>query len=161
MSYLDLMYSKPIKEGLKKKAAASAANGPAKKRGKPELEIQKDVIKRARTIGVHLYITNSSATFNYSLKRYMRNKDLPIGMSDSMGFDFKGRCLFVEFKASTKQSDEQKEFEQFVTANGAIYILCHSFDEFLDKYNKITGENHEWRIWRNNNWTTTRKTKIT
>lgn len=58
----------------------------------------------------------------------------PAGAADLSGIH-KGRCLQIEVKADTSQSDDQRNWERMILSQGGIYILAHSADEALDKLN--------------------------
>ena len=48
---------------------------------------------------------------------------------------FKGKSIKIEIKMKDKQSEVQKEYQQAIERAGGIYFICHTFDEFLDKFN--------------------------
>jgi hypothetical protein len=48
---------------------------------------------------------------------------------------FKGKSIKIEIKMKDKQSEAQKEYQQAIERAGGIYFICHTFDEFLDKFN--------------------------
>jgi hypothetical protein len=39
-----------------------------------------------------------------------------------------------------KQSEVQKEYQQAIERAGGIYFICHTFDEFLDKFNTFVNQ---------------------
>lgn len=46
----------------------------------------------------------------------------------------------LEIKIGTdRQSTKQKEYQKNVESQGAIYTICHNFDEFIEQYNEIFG----------------------
>lgn len=48
---------------------------------------------------------------------------------------FKGKSIKIEIKMKDKQSEVQKEYQQAIERAGGIYFICHTFDEFLEKFN--------------------------
>jgi len=48
---------------------------------------------------------------------------------------FKGKSIKIEIKMKDKQSEAQKEYQQAIERAGGIYFICHTFDEFLEKFN--------------------------
>ncbi len=60
-----------------------------------------------------------------------------VGSPDFIGFDKKGRYVGIECKVGyNKQSKEQVAFQELCKRNNAIYILCYSLDECIEKLKK-------------------------
>jgi hypothetical protein len=53
---------------------------------------------------------------------------------------FKGKSIKIEIKMKDKQSEAQKEYQQAIERAGGIYFICHTFDEFLDKFNTFVNQ---------------------
>jgi hypothetical protein len=43
----------------------------------------------------------------------------------------------IEIKMKDKQSPDQVKYQQAVERAGGLYLICHSFDEFMNYYNTI------------------------
>jgi hypothetical protein len=49
-----------------------------------------------------------------------------------------GRAVKIEIKAGAdRQSEAQKEYQRKVEAAGGVYIIAHTFSEFLEWYDKF------------------------
>jgi len=53
---------------------------------------------------------------------------------------FKGKSIKIEIKMKDKQSEVQKEYQQAIERAGGIYFICHTFDEFLEKFNTFVNQ---------------------
>jgi hypothetical protein len=53
---------------------------------------------------------------------------------------FKGKSIKIEIKMKDKQSEVQKEYQQAIERAGGIYFICHTFDEFLEKFNTFANQ---------------------
>lgn len=53
---------------------------------------------------------------------------------------FKGKSIKIEIKMKDKQSEAQKEYQQAIERAGGIYFICHTFDEFLEKFNTFVNQ---------------------
>lgn len=49
----------------------------------------------------------------------------------------RSRAVKIEIKMKDKQSPDQIEYQRQVEAAGALYWICHSFNEFLTLYNEL------------------------
>lgn len=47
-----------------------------------------------------------------------------------------GRSVKIEIKLKDKQSEVQLKYQQSIERAGGVYIIVHSFDEFINWYNK-------------------------
>lgn len=48
-----------------------------------------------------------------------------------------GLSVKIEVKMKDRQSEAQKQYQQSVEAAGGVYLICHSFSEFMEQYNSI------------------------
>lgn len=70
-------------------------------------------------------------------KKYFVRFGIP-GAADITGLIPDGRRLEIETKREgCRQTDDQKAFEAMIKANGGVYILAHSLDEFLAAWEEI------------------------
>ena len=53
---------------------------------------------------------------------------------------YKGKSIKIEIKMKDKQSEVQKEYQQAIERAGGIYFICHTFDEFLEKFNTFVNQ---------------------
>jgi len=82
-----------------------------------------DVIGRQRKIGSGKYIPSS----------------MQKGSAD-ISSTIKGKSVKIEVKIGRDvQSEAQKEYQAQIERAGGIYLIAGSFEEFLNKYNKIVG----------------------
>jgi hypothetical protein len=52
-----------------------------------------------------------------------------------------GKAVKIEIKMKDKQSPDQKKYQESVEKAGGLYWLVRSFDEFLNLYNQLNGNN--------------------
>ncbi len=57
------------------------------------------------------------------------------GMADILMLS-KGRAIFIEVKAGSKQSASQQGFESIVKSEGCLYWLCRSIDDVESQLKK-------------------------
>ena len=51
-----------------------------------------------------------------------------------------GRAVFIEVKMKDRQSEAQKRYQKTVERAGGLYLICRSFDQFIELYNQINPE---------------------
>ena len=92
-------------------------------------KISTDVIGRQRTIGSVKWIkgTSTNGTADISSTINVVIGEIPVGLS-----------VKWEVKiGKDKQSDDQKKYEKDVKTAGGYYFIIKSFDEFIDKYDRM------------------------
>jgi hypothetical protein len=88
-----------------------------------ESRIVTDVLGNRKKIGTGKYIKGTGTN----------------GTAD-ISATFKGKSIKIEIKMKDKQSEVQKEYQQAIERAGGIYFICHTFDEFLDKFNTFVNQ---------------------
>jgi hypothetical protein len=88
-----------------------------------ESRIVTDVLGNRKKIGTGKYIKGTGTN----------------GTAD-ISATFKGKSIKIEIKMKDKQSEVQKEYQQAIERAGGIYFICHTFDEFLDKFNTFANQ---------------------
>jgi hypothetical protein len=110
--------------------------GPIKrrKRGRPEARIQKEIVQllivRLRAV---VAVTDAGMLAKMGLGM---SCGIPTGWPDITAcLPSLGRFLGVEVKApGGRQSPEQKLMQARIEALGGLYILAHSVEEFIEKF---------------------------
>jgi F0F1-type ATP synthase alpha subunit len=88
-----------------------------------ESRIVTDVLGNRKKIGTGKYIKGTGTN----------------GTAD-ISATFKGKSIKIEIKMKDKQSEVQKEYQQAIERAGGIYFICHTFDEYLDKFNTFVNQ---------------------
>jgi hypothetical protein len=88
-----------------------------------ESRIVTDVLGNRKKIGTGKYIKGTGTN----------------GTAD-ISATFKGKSIKIEIKMKDKQSEVQKEYQQAIERAGGIYFICHTFDEFLEKFNTFVNQ---------------------
>lgn len=88
-----------------------------------ESRIVTDVLGNRKKIGTGKYIKGTGTN----------------GTAD-ISATFKGKSIKIEIKMNDKQSEVQKEYQQAIERAGGIYFICHTFDEFLEKFNTFVNQ---------------------
>ena len=88
-----------------------------------ESRIVTDVLGNRKKIGTGKYIKGTGTN----------------GTAD-ISATFKGKSIKIEIKMKDKQSEAQKEYQQAIERAGGIYFICHTFDEYLDKFNTFVNQ---------------------
>lgn len=61
-----------------------------------------------------------------------------------------GRSLKIEIKyGKDRQSDAQKQYEQSISSAGGIYLIVHTFDEFLNWWDSRPAEGVQTELFTN------------
>lgn len=108
------------------------------KNKKPEKLVEQKVLSMAHALGMSLDVIESKAVFSVRAKRYVRGS-APIGMSDLVGNDKKGRAVFVELKSQKSKNNlrpEQREFLLRKIRSNCFACTVHEADQFLSLYNE-------------------------
>lgn len=87
-----------------------------------------------RTADKMLFHCNNKAKNKIEGNR-MKAMGVKTGVSDLVLVLY-GRVIFVELKAGSSQSKDQKEFERQVTEMGHEYLIVRSLDEFKKIFEK-------------------------
>ena len=88
-----------------------------------------------RTADKLLFHVNNKAKNKIEGNR-MKAMGVKTGVSDLI-LVHGGRVIFVELKAGSPQSKEQKEFQRQVEAEGQVYVIVRSLEEFINKVCRI------------------------
>ena len=106
------------------------------------LKTHKELIMHSVVNGFGVTIPNSIPNIYHSKIRQMiamavdvlKMTGMTEGVSDTMIHGKNGRCIWCEFKTSTgKQRDAQIRLQAKVQANGGIYIIPRSLEQFMQE----------------------------
>jgi penicillin-binding protein-related factor A (putative recombinase) len=111
---------------------------------KPPLEsaIQGNILKYLHIAKKNLTVwrNNNGSVWDAKNKTYRKSKEAKLGVSDIIGYDYKGRFIAIEVKRSEAESraknervKNQKEFIDNVNKSGGIAFFTWSTADCIEK----------------------------